>query len=91
MSGLVKKGDKGLDLLASLCNKYDTSEEELRKAMQKTNDLIQNILKKKPCLASECKNENFENLATGVLYIFLCTWRMMDILTDAMCLMHLKI
>lgn len=38
--------------------------------MQKTNDLIQNILKKKPSLASEYKNENLENLSTGVLWVF---------------------
>ncbi|KAG8657616.1 hypothetical protein MANES_03G097800v8 [Manihot esculenta] len=65
----VKKGDKGVDLLASLCNKYDTSEDELRKTMEKTNDIIADILKKRPCLASECKNENLDNInPDGLIY-----------------------
>lgn len=66
----VKKDDKGVDLLASLCNKYDASEDELRKIMEKTNNLIADILKKTPCLASECKNENLDNINTGVLEQF---------------------
>ncbi|XP_021888375.1 retinoblastoma-related protein [Carica papaya] len=61
-SCFVKKGDKGVDLLASLCNIYDTSEEELRKTMEKANDLIASLLKKKPCSASECQTENLENI-----------------------------
>ncbi|EEF32393.1 retinoblastoma-related protein isoform X2 [Ricinus communis] len=65
----VKKGDKGVDLLASLCNKYDTSEDELRKTMEKTNNLIADILKKKPHMASEYKNENLDNINTdGLIY-----------------------
>ncbi|WCJ39170.1 Retinoblastoma-related protein [Euphorbia peplus] len=65
----VKKGDKGVDLLASLCNQYDISEDELRKILEKTNNLIVDILKKKPHLASNCKTENLENIdADGLLY-----------------------
>ncbi|KAF2286542.1 hypothetical protein GH714_017592 [Hevea brasiliensis] len=65
----VKKGEKGVDLLASLCNKYDTSEDELRKTMEKTNNIIADILKKKPCLASECKNEKLDNInPDGLIY-----------------------
>ncbi|KDP40561.1 hypothetical protein JCGZ_24560 [Jatropha curcas] len=65
----VKKGDKGVDLLASLCNKYNTSEDELRKTMEKTNNLIADLLKKKPHLASEYKNENLDNINTdGLIY-----------------------
>ncbi|XP_050232092.1 retinoblastoma-related protein [Mercurialis annua] len=65
----VKKGDKGVDLLASLCNKYDTSDDELRKTMEKTNNLIADILKKKPHLASDYKNENLDNINTdGLIY-----------------------
>lgn len=66
----VKKGEKGVDLLASLCNKYDTSEDELRKTMEKTNNLIADILKKKPHSASEYKNENLANINTGVFESF---------------------
>ncbi|KAG8635546.1 retinoblastoma-related protein isoform X2 [Manihot esculenta] len=66
----VKKDDKGVDLLASLCNKYDASEDELRKIMEKTNNLIADILKKTPCLASECKNENLDNINTDGLIFY---------------------
>ncbi|KAF2286522.1 hypothetical protein GH714_017504 [Hevea brasiliensis] len=69
LSSTVKKGEKGVDLLASLCNKYDTSEDELRKTMEKTNNIIADILKKKPCLASECKNEKLDNInPDGLIY-----------------------
>lgn len=76
MYSTVKKGDKGVDLLASLCNKYDTSEDELRKTMEKTNDIIADILKKRPCLASECKNENLDNINPGVfeIHIYGCEY-----------------
>ncbi|XVF41076.1 hypothetical protein PTKIN_Ptkin01aG0251100 [Pterospermum kingtungense] len=65
----VKKGDKGVDLLASICNMYDASEDDLRKTMGMTNKLIEDILKKKPCLASEYKTETLENIDTdGLIY-----------------------
>lgn len=68
-SRFVKKSSKGVDLIASLCCIYDTSEDDLRKIMEKTNTLIADILKKKPCEASECKNENLENIDTdGLIY-----------------------
>ncbi|KAK2973821.1 hypothetical protein RJ640_011749, partial [Escallonia rubra] len=65
----VKKNNKGVDLLASLCNMYETSEDELRKTMEKSNNLIADILNKKPCLASECRAENLHSLNTdGLIY-----------------------
>lgn len=68
-SRFVKKSSKGVDLIASLCSIYDTSEDDLRKIMEKTNTLIADILKKKHCEASECKNENLENIDTdGLIY-----------------------
>lgn len=66
----VKKGSKGVDLLASLCNSYETSEDELRKTMEKANDLIADILKKKPRPASECVTENLENIDRDDLIYF---------------------
>ncbi|XP_072973608.1 retinoblastoma-related protein isoform X1 [Typha angustifolia] len=54
----AKKSDKGVDLLASLCDKYHTSEDELSMALEKTNSLIVDILKKSPCPASECRKDN---------------------------------
>ncbi|KAE8714740.1 Retinoblastoma-related protein [Hibiscus syriacus] len=65
----VKKGDKGIDLLASLCNMYDASEDDLRKTMEMANKLIEDILRKKPCPAAECKMETLENIDTdGLIY-----------------------
>ncbi|KAK6920509.1 Retinoblastoma-associated protein, A-box [Dillenia turbinata] len=65
----VKKDGKGVDLLLSLCNIYETSEDELRKTMEKANNIITDILKKKPCLASECKGENLDGInADGLVY-----------------------
>ncbi|XP_015894766.1 retinoblastoma-related protein isoform X1 [Ziziphus jujuba] len=66
----VKKGNKGVDLLASLCNIYNTSEDELKKTIEKANTLIAEILKKKPRLASECKVENLENIDPDGLAYF---------------------
>ncbi|PWA14709.1 retinoblastoma-related protein [Artemisia annua] len=61
--------DKGVDLLASLCKFYETSEDEVKKTLVKTNNVVAEILKKKPCLASECKNGNLENInADGLTY-----------------------
>ncbi|KAL5799434.1 hypothetical protein ACOSQ4_032318 [Xanthoceras sorbifolium] len=68
-SRFVKKGDKGVDLVASLCKLYDTSEDDLRKTMEKTNNLIADILKIEPRFASECKSDNLENIDTdGLIY-----------------------
>lgn len=69
-SRFVKKDDKGVDLLASLCIMYETSEEELRKIMVQTNNVVAEILKKKPCLASECQNGSLENIDTDGLTYF---------------------
>ncbi|KAK9161121.1 hypothetical protein Syun_007462 [Stephania yunnanensis] len=66
----VRKDDRRVDLLASLCNIYDTSEDELRKTMEKANGLIVEILKKKPCSASEIKTENLNNIVTDGLTYF---------------------
>ncbi|KAL8519914.1 hypothetical protein ACS0TY_010739 [Phlomoides rotata] len=66
---IVKKGEKA-DLLASLCHMYGTSEDELKKTYKEANNLITDILKKKPCLASEHKHENLENVVTDDLIYF---------------------
>ncbi|XP_011086897.2 retinoblastoma-related protein isoform X2 [Sesamum indicum] len=65
---IVMKDGKA-DLLTSLCNMYETSEDELRKTLEEANNLIADILKKKPCLASEHKHENLEKIITdGLIY-----------------------
>ncbi|GAB4860659.1 Retinoblastoma- protein 1 [Ancistrocladus abbreviatus] len=65
----VKKNEKGVDLLASLCAKYDTSKDEVKKMMEKANNIIVDILKKRPSLASECKSENLHNIdPDGLIY-----------------------
>ncbi|KAF8390765.1 hypothetical protein HHK36_025292 [Tetracentron sinense] len=66
----VRKSNKDVDLLASLCNIHNTSEDELRKTMEKANNLIVDILKKKPRLASEYRTENLDNINTDGLTYF---------------------
>lgn len=66
----VKKSSKGVDLLASLCNIYNTSEDELRKTMEQANNLVADILKKTPCLASEYETENLEDFDKDGLTYF---------------------
>ncbi|XP_010520082.1 PREDICTED: retinoblastoma-related protein 1-like isoform X2 [Tarenaya hassleriana] len=66
----VKKDGKGIDLLASLCNIYDTSEDELKITMEKANNLIETILKKKPSLASKCQTDKLENIDPDGLAYF---------------------
>lgn len=61
----AKKSDNGVNLLASLCNIYQTSEAEVRNTMEKVKSIIEKILKKKPCPASECKTENLDYIITG--------------------------
>ncbi|XP_009618088.1 retinoblastoma-related protein 1 isoform X3 [Nicotiana tomentosiformis] len=68
-SRFVKKGDK-VDLLASLGKIYQTSIDDLRETMDKVNYLITEKLKKKPCLASEFRTENLDNLDTDGLTYF---------------------
>ncbi|RZC59567.1 hypothetical protein C5167_006865 [Papaver somniferum] len=66
----VRKDNKGVDVLASLCKMYETSEDELRKTMERTNDLIVDVLKKTCCSASQCKTKNLENVDTEGLTFF---------------------
>nr|CAB3483661.1 unnamed protein product [Digitaria exilis] len=66
-----KKSDRGVNLIASLCEKYHTSEDELSKALEKTNTLIMDILKKEPCsAASECQQDNLSFIDPEGLTIF---------------------
>nr|O82677.1 RecName: Full=Retinoblastoma-related protein [Oxybasis rubra]CAA09736.1 retinoblastoma-related protein [Oxybasis rubra] len=65
-----KKIDRGVNLVASLCQKYDTSEDEVKHMMEKANELILEILKKNPCSASLCKTENLENIDPDDLTYF---------------------
>ncbi|KAL0787749.1 hypothetical protein Bca101_003995 [Brassica carinata] len=68
-NGLVSilKGDKDVDLIASLCKIYDASEDELRATMDKTNNLIETKLKKKP---SACQTDKLDNIDTDGLTYF---------------------
>ncbi|KAL5704043.1 Retinoblastoma-related protein 1 [Ranunculus cassubicifolius] len=60
---------KCVDLIASLCKIYNTPEDDLRRTIEKANDVVVSILKKKSCLASECKAETLRCIKTdGLLY-----------------------
>ncbi|XP_020106926.1 retinoblastoma-related protein-like isoform X2 [Ananas comosus] len=65
----VKRSEKGVDLLASLCQTYHTLEDHLKRMMGKAQNLIVDILNRNPSLASECKAENFDQINTdGLIY-----------------------
>jgi len=55
-----------VDLLVSLSSIYQTSIDDLRETMDKVNNLITVKLKKEPCLASECRAENLDNIDAGL-------------------------
>ncbi|MCD7466146.1 Retinoblastoma- protein 1 [Datura stramonium] len=65
----VKKGDK-VDVLVSLSSIYQTSIDDLRETMDKVNNLITGMLRKKPCVASEFRAENLDNIDTDGLTYF---------------------
>ncbi|CAF1935170.1 BnaC05g40780D [Brassica napus] len=69
-SRFVKKGDKEVDLVASLCKIYDASEDELKKIMDQANNLIETILKKKTSSASTCKIDKLDNINPDGLTYF---------------------
>ncbi|CAH8361948.1 unnamed protein product [Eruca vesicaria subsp. sativa] len=69
-SRFVKKHDKDVDLIASLCKIYDASEDELRATMDKVNNLIETILKKKPSSASACETDKLHNIDPDGLTYF---------------------
>ncbi|KAL9251745.1 Retinoblastoma-related protein [Drosera capensis] len=67
-AGFVRS-KRGVNLVASLSAKYDTSEDEVKKMMEKANDLIANTLKKAPCSALENKAENLLKIdPEGLVY-----------------------
>lgn len=69
-SVFVKKSDKGVNLLGSLCHVYNTSEDDLRGTLESVNKLIEDILKKKPQAALECSTEKLDHINTDGLTYF---------------------
>ncbi|KAH9623773.1 hypothetical protein KSS87_020422, partial [Heliosperma pusillum] len=65
-----KKTERGVNLISSLCHKYDTSEDEVKRMVEKANDLISDILKKMPQPASESKSENLVKINPDGLTYF---------------------
>lgn len=52
-------------MVASLCKIYDASEDELRIVIDKANNLVETILKKKPSPASDCQTDKLDNIDPG--------------------------
>ncbi|KAI4302480.1 hypothetical protein MLD38_038218 [Melastoma candidum] len=68
-SRFVRRSDRGVDLIASLCKIYETSEDEVKKTLEAANNLISVILKKKPSFALGCKVENLQAIdSDGLIY-----------------------
>lgn len=60
----VRRSSKGVDLVASLCNIYHTSHDDLSKTIEKVNTLIIDILKKSPLPGSESQARELEDIDT---------------------------
>jgi retinoblastoma-like protein 1 len=57
---------RGVDLLASLCHNYHTSEDRLKEMMGKSHKAIEEFFSKKAVWASECKTETLDKIDTGM-------------------------
>ncbi|KAL6654159.1 hypothetical protein ACP70R_007624 [Stipagrostis hirtigluma subsp. patula] len=65
----VKETEKGVDLIASLCHNYHTSEDRLREMMAKSRKAIEDLFSKKALSASECTTDNLDKIDTdGLIY-----------------------
>ncbi|KAF0897063.1 hypothetical protein E2562_032386 [Oryza meyeriana var. granulata] len=68
-SHLIKQTEKGVDLLASLCHNYHTSEDRLKEMMGKSYKVIEVFFSTKALSASECKTMNLDIIDTdGLMY-----------------------
>ncbi|KAJ1275719.1 hypothetical protein BS78_05G157600 [Paspalum vaginatum] len=68
-SHLIKQTEKGVDLIASLCHNYHTSEERLKEMMGKSHKAIEDFFGTKGLSASECKTESLDKIDTdGLMY-----------------------
>ncbi|XP_010237681.1 retinoblastoma-related protein 2 isoform X2 [Brachypodium distachyon] len=69
-SHLIKQTERGVDLLASLCHNYHTSEDRLKEMMGKSHQAIEEYFSMKPLTASECKAETLDKIDTVGLKYF---------------------
>ncbi|XP_044981404.1 retinoblastoma-related protein 2-like isoform X3 [Hordeum vulgare subsp. vulgare] len=68
-SHLIKQTVRGVDLLASLCHNYHTSENRLKEMMGKFHKAIEEFFSTKAVRASECKTETSGKIDTdGLIY-----------------------
>lgn len=61
-----------MDLIASLCHNYHTSEERLKEMMDKFHKAIEDVFSTKALSASECKTENLDKIDTGMEPVLTC-------------------
>jgi len=61
----VKQSEEGVDIIASLCHNYHTSEEHLKEIMDKSHRAIEDFFGVKALSASKCKTENLDKIDTG--------------------------
>jgi retinoblastoma-like protein 1 len=61
-----------VDLIASLCHNYHTSEERLKEMLHKSHNAIEDIFHMKALSASECKPENLDKIDTGMEPFLTC-------------------
>ena len=86
---VAKRTGKNVDLIAFLCQKYDTSEDDLKTMLEKVNNLINVILKKECRPASEFETENLHNINTGQSVTL--SFTALEIFSDSMVTNHCQI
>ncbi|KAF8694203.1 hypothetical protein HU200_038330 [Digitaria exilis] len=69
-SHLIKQTEKGVDIIASLCDTYQTSEELVKEMMGKFHVAIEDFFGMKALSASKCKTENLDKIDTDGLMWF---------------------
>lgn len=69
-SHLIKQTEKGVDLIASLCHNYHTSEDRLKEMMSKSHKAIEDFFSIKALSALECKTETLDKIDTDDLTYF---------------------
>ncbi|OEL31361.1 Retinoblastoma-related protein 1 [Dichanthelium oligosanthes] len=65
-SHLIKQTEKGVDIIASLCHNYHTSEERLKEMMGKSHKAIEDFFGMEAICALKCKTENLDKIDTGM-------------------------
>jgi retinoblastoma-like protein 1 len=63
------RGPNGTNIVGSLCQLYEASEEDVQKMMDKANDMIGRVLKISPASLPLNDSEQLADIDTGTLFV----------------------